>query len=207
MLSTFEWAIAAVAVVDAQDRPLFTEVFYSKDDILSLAAPHVQANLVVTHEEELHLQFLMHAALDVCHERASTRYVSSSSVASSSAMMVNSPGGGGAAAETPAPPSMSRTSGAADVRFFDRLLEETNRCVHGFQSASGIRVLLVTLGEAPRDAVLPICRSVYELASSTMCAPFRSISTDSLHTSRKFISGLQATIGPFTATSRSGRSV
>jgi hypothetical protein len=204
-MNSFEWAIAAVAVVDAQDRPLFTEVFYSRDEILSLAAPHVQANLVVTREEELHLQFLMHAALDVCHERASTRYVSSSSVASSSSAMVSSPGGVGGA-DVPVPASMSRTTGAADVRFFDRVLEESSRCVHGFQSASGIRVLLVTIGEAPRDAVLPICRSVYELASSTMCAPFRSIATDSLHTSRKFMSGLQATIGPFTATSRSGRS-
>lgn len=201
-MNIFDWAIAAVCVIDAHDRPLYTDVFFSREEVLQLSAPTVQGNLVVSREDELHLQFLMHAALDVCHERASSRYLSTSVSGGSMSPPHHYP-----SSDSSPPPasSLGRTSGAADVRFLDRVLEEGSRCVHGFQSASGIRVLLVTIGEAPRDAVLPLCRSVYELASSALCAPFRSFVSDSLHTSRKFVTGLQATVGPFTATSRSGR--
>jgi hypothetical protein len=46
---------------------------------------------------------------------------------------------------------------------------------YGFCSATGIRTLLVTVGsDAPADAMVPLCRALYENASAALCNPFRS---------------------------------
>lgn len=194
-MNPFEWAVAAVAVVDQEQRPLYTECFFSREEVANLPAPLVQVNLLVSRDDELHLHFMLHAALDLCADRANGKYLSQ--------------GGGGVAAVTTADGSSigpsTRTSGAGDVRFLDRLLDEGWFSVHGFQSASGIRVLLATVGDAPRDAVLPLCRSVYEQASIALCCPFR-VPGEPLDHSRQFVNGVMNIVGPFSATARSAKS-
>lgn len=65
---------------------------------------------------------------------------------------------------------------ATDVRFMGRLVQSHRFVSYGFCSATGVRTVLVTVGaaEAPPDAMLPLCRAIYEAASAAMCNPFRT---------------------------------
>mmetsp|Transcript_7306 Transcript_7306/g.8235 ORF Transcript_7306/g.8235 Transcript_7306/m.8235 type:complete len:209 (+) Transcript_7306:70-696(+) len=206
-MNPFDWAVAGVAIVGSNDKPMFTKIFFSRSEVARLPAAPIQAQLHLSDSEELQIQFLMHAALDLLSEKVSQRAVASSSSSSSAAasgssggVLLGSGGGGGG----------SISGGAADVRFLDKLMEEGSVAIHGFQSASGIRVLLATLGEAPRDAVLPLCRTIYEAASMAICNPFfQSISGDlcggGLEDSVGFRDTLERTVGPYSVTSRSTR--
>lgn len=66
-------------------------------------------------------------------------------------------------------------SPTTDARFLGKLLESHRMRSYGFCSATGIRTLLVTVGsDAPADAMVPLCRALYESASAALCNPFRS---------------------------------
>ncbi|KPI88607.1 hypothetical protein ABL78_2275 [Leptomonas seymouri] len=66
-------------------------------------------------------------------------------------------------------------SPTTDARFLGKLLESYRMRSYGFCSATGIRTLLVTVGsDAPADAMVPLCRTLYESASAALCNPFRS---------------------------------
>ena len=66
-------------------------------------------------------------------------------------------------------------SPTTDARFLGKLLESHRMRSYGFCSATGIRTLLVTVGsDAPADAMVPLCRALYENASAALCNPFRS---------------------------------
>lgn len=78
----------------------------------------------------------------------------------------------GAAAAANAARLLSPTT---DARFLGKLLESHRMRSYGFCSATGIRTLLVTVGsDAPADAMVPLCRALYESASGALCNPFRS---------------------------------
>ncbi|CCW65105.1 unnamed protein product [Phytomonas sp. EM1] len=62
-----------------------------------------------------------------------------------------------------------------DIRFLGKLIHSYRFLSYGFCSATGITTLLVTVGsEAPPDAVVPLCRAIYECASAALCNPFRT---------------------------------
>lgn len=172
------WAIAAVCVTERSNRPIYTACFYSRQPAAPLAAPSTQMTLFTSIDDELQLHFLMNAALDVCDEKV--------------------------AARTPAPGegSKGQASGMTDVRYLEVLQEDDRFRVHGFQSASGVRVLLVTVGDAPRDAVLPFSRSIYEAVSVAWCSPFRE-RTATLHQSRRFENEVQRILDGSTVSARS----
>ncbi|KAG5476217.1 hypothetical protein LSCM4_05196 [Leishmania orientalis] len=66
-------------------------------------------------------------------------------------------------------------SPTTDARFLGKLLESHRMRSYGFRSATGIHTLLVTVGgDAPADAMVPLCRALYECASAALCNPFRS---------------------------------
>lgn len=67
------------------------------------------------------------------------------------------------------------TGGTSDVRFLGKLIESHRMRSYGFYSATGIRTLLVTVGcDAPADAMVPLCRALYESASAALCNPFNT---------------------------------
>ncbi|CCW70712.1 unnamed protein product [Phytomonas sp. Hart1] len=64
---------------------------------------------------------------------------------------------------------------STDIRFLGKLIHSYRFLSYGFCSATGITTLLVTVGsEAPSDAVIPLCRAIYECASAALCNPFRT---------------------------------
>lgn len=81
-----------------------------------------------------------------------------------------------AAAGTAQPsPTARLVTSATDARFTGKLIHSHRFFSYGFCSATGIKTLLVTVGcEAPQDAVLPLCRAIYEAASAALCNPFRT---------------------------------
>lgn len=99
------------------------------------------------------------------HVRPSSQ---TSAVASANASITSA-----SAAPPPPPPSQRLVTSATDVRFTGKLIQSHRFLSYGFCSATGIKTLLVTVGcEAPQDAVLPLCRAIYEAASAALCNPF-----------------------------------
>ncbi|KAI5685571.1 Sedlin [Leishmania braziliensis] len=66
-------------------------------------------------------------------------------------------------------------SPTTDARFLGKLLDSHRMRSYGFRSVTGVHTLLVTVGsDAPADAMVPLCRALYECASAALCNPFRS---------------------------------
>lgn len=78
-----------------------------------------------------------------------------------------------AASTEHARPKLTSTS---DPRYLGVVLQDYRFTCYAFVTVSRLTVVLVSVGyvEAPGDAVMPLCRAVYEAASMAMCNPFRT---------------------------------
>jgi hypothetical protein len=147
------WAIAAVFVVDHTQRPVYHRVFFSpQSDGASPAYQAVFQKLWVSPSDELRIHFLAFSSIDMFEEKSEAKRASGSTES-----------------------SHARQGGVNDGRFMDKLLDDGRFRAFGFQGATATKVILVTLGDAPRDAVVPLCRSCLEAATLAMCDPFRDI--------------------------------
>ncbi|CAG9576514.1 conserved hypothetical protein [Leishmania major strain Friedlin] len=201
-MSLETWAVAAVAIVDVEGTPLLLRTYTSPKDVLDSPAAPLHAHLYVGPEDTIKLHFVLFASLDRCEDMRETAALPSMGAAApSSAALV---GGGTEASlvanksgessttevgclvvrTSPATASMMNASAAnaarlisptTDARFLGKLLESYRMRSYGFRSATGIHTLLVTVGgDAPADAMVPLCRALYECASAALCNPFRS---------------------------------
>ncbi|KAG8346103.1 hypothetical protein TRVL_03073 [Trypanosoma vivax] len=159
------WAVAAVALFSRDAKPLFIRTFTSPREVLDHPEAEACANLYVGEEDVVRINLLLFSSLDRCNEIVRKRQKkqqrdqqdgSSESRESSSTQR-----------------SIARMSAGTDARFLGKLMRSYMFTTYGFQSASGIRTLLAVVGDAPVDAVLPLCRSTYEAASAALCNPFR----------------------------------
>ncbi|CAJ1989778.1 Sedlin N-inal conserved region containing protein [Leishmania donovani] len=201
-MSLETWAVAAVAIVDVEGTPLLLRTYTSPKDVLNSPAAPLHAHLYVGPEDVIKLHFVLFASLDRCEDmREMAALPSTGAAAPSSAALVgggteaslvsNKSGessitevGGVVAGATPATASMANAPAAntarlisptTDARFLGKLLESHRLRSYGFRSATGIHTLLVTVGsDAPADAMVPLCRALYECASAALCNPFRS---------------------------------
>jgi hypothetical protein len=183
-----DWAVAAVAVVGRGSRPLFTQCFFSPADVLGDPFASTSSLLSVTPADELQLHFLMHSSLDLCDEKVNAKAPHSSQQQPHDA----------SGSPTPARPTLNSSS---DARFLDKVIQTNRWTVHAFHSCTAVRVLLVSVGDAPREAVQPLCRHLYETASTALCNPFRELD-DPLGNPR-FVSSVNAIVFPYSATCRS----
>ena len=168
---------------------MFTQCFFSPADVLSDPFSATSTLLSVTSADELQLHFLMHSSLDICDEKVAAKIPQS----------VNHDAANTAAGSPqPARPFSNSTS---DARFLDKVFQTNRWSVHAFHSCTAVRVLLVTVGDAPRDAVQPLCRHIYESASTALCNPFREL--DDPLGSARFVASVNNIVYPFSVTSRS----
>ncbi|KAG5476491.1 hypothetical protein LSCM1_04203 [Leishmania martiniquensis] len=207
-MSLETWAVAAVAIVDAEGMPLLLRTYTSPKEVLNSAAAPLHAHLYVGPEDVIKLHFVLFASLDRCEEMRARAALSPTRIASSSPRSIMGGGTedlliGTKSGETSItePPSAAATifpalansslttsvlnasaankarliSPTTDSRFLGKLLESHRMRSYGFRSVTGIHTLLVTVGgEAPADAMVPLCRAVYECSSAALCNPFRS---------------------------------
>ncbi|GET89553.1 hypothetical protein, conserved [Leishmania tarentolae] len=196
------WAVAAVAIIDVEGTPLLLRTYTSPKDVLNSAEAPLHAHLYVGPEDVIKLQFVLFASLDRCEDMckiealpstsfsapASTALVGvdaeASIVANKRCESLTTDAGGLVVDTSEATAStvkgsavnMSRLmSPTTDARFLGKLLESHRMRSYGFRSVTGILTLLVTVGgDAPADAIVPLCRALYECASAALCNPFRS---------------------------------
>ncbi|CBZ28011.1 conserved hypothetical protein [Leishmania mexicana MHOM/GT/2001/U1103] len=201
-MSLETWAVAAVAIVDVEGTPLLLRTYTSPKDVLNSPAAPLHAHLYVGPEDVIKLHFVLFASLDRCEDMREMAALPSTGVAapSSTALMgggteaslvANKNGessgaevGGLVVGTSSVTASMVNASAAntarlisptTDARFLGKLLESHRMRSYGFRSATGIHTLLVTVGgDAPADAMVPLCRALYECASAALCNPFRS---------------------------------
>lgn len=189
-MSGGDWAVAALAVVGRGSKPIFTKCFFSPLDVLNDPCVLTSMLFSVAPADELQLQFLMHSSLDICDEKLAAKPSQSSNA--------NSFDSG-----SPQPAAGAhRSTPGTDSRFLDKLLQTSKWTAHGFHSCTSIRIILVTMGEAPREAVHPLCRHVYETVSTALCNPFRDLD-DSLEGNAKFRKLIDSILYQFSATARS----
>ncbi|KAH9577766.1 hypothetical protein LSM04_003185 [Trypanosoma melophagium] len=166
------WAVAALALFGRHATPLIIRTFTSPREVLEHPEAATCANLYVGEEDVVRLHFLLFSSLDRCddvaqeHQRQEQQKQQlQQQQQNSSKTLQTGPGSHRAAV---------RVSAGADVRFLGKLIRNHMFTSFGFQSASGIRTILAIVGDAPLDAVLPLCRSTYEAASAALCNPFRT---------------------------------
>ncbi|KEG12463.1 hypothetical protein DQ04_01691010 [Trypanosoma grayi] len=155
-----KWAVAALALFGRGGAPLIMRTFTSPREVLDNAEAATCANLRVGEDDVVRLHFLLFSSLDRCDDIVRKRQQQGGSQQQQ---------GGPGVAKT-----LVRVSAGADVRFLGKLMRCHMFTSYGFQSASGIRTILAIVGDAPLDAVLPLCRSTYEVASAALCNPFRT---------------------------------
>ncbi len=204
-----DWAVAAVAIVGRGSRPLFTQCYFSPADVLGDPVAAVSALLPVTAADELQLHFLMHSSLDLCDEKVAAKVPSAQHHSNPQQQLQQqalhsnaegSSGGGGGSSISPQP-SRPTTNSSSDARFLDKVIQTSRWTVHAFHSCTAVRVLLVTAGDAPREAVQPLCRHLHEASSTALCNPFREL--DDPLGSTRFVSAVNNILLPYSATSRS----
>ncbi|KAK7194357.1 Sedlin, N-terminal conserved region containing protein [Novymonas esmeraldas] len=196
------WAVAALAVVDSEGTPLLLRTYTSPKEVLNAAAAPLHAHLYVGPEDVIKLHFVLFASLDRCEEMrdlavpsplmavrgvggeasrtaakadGAATFGTSSATGSAAVTANNSLTASALNASSVAGNAARLMSPTTDARFLGKLLESHRLRSYGFRSATGIHTLLVTVGgDAPADAVVPLCRAVYECASAALCNPFRS---------------------------------
>ena len=166
------WNLVALAVVSTSNRPLLSQLFLSE---------------AATRHDELNLQFLLHSSLDVCDERVDARVrrdlaqsanarntvAAGASIGGAAGASVSGSGAGPSSANNSRPTTMSYVeSSKQSPCFLDKLLQSQRFWTWGYQSASGIRVLAVTHGDAPREALHQILKQTYESVSVALSNPF-----------------------------------
>lgn len=184
--------MAAVAVMDRQGRPLLLRTYASPDSVLSSPNCPYQAHLLVNGTTDiLKIQFLLFSSLDRAQDIVASqelavkerrlgagataplevRQLSTyNTVYSDAASAADSNNNNNASSNNN---SSSPSKAARDQRFMGKLVQSGRFTSYGFRSASGLHTLLVTVGaEAPRDAMAPLSKSVYDAASSALCNPF-----------------------------------
>ncbi|KAG5501971.1 hypothetical protein JKF63_04242 [Porcisia hertigi] len=207
-MSLEAWAVAAVAIVDAEGTPLLLRTYTSPKDVLNSPAAPLHAHLYIGPEDVIKLHFALFASLDRCEEMHDTSAPLLPEVSASPSMTLATSGtetllvatksGEASLAETRSAvlgtslatvntsltASMVNASAAntarlisstTDARYLGKLLESYRMRSYGFCSVTGIHTLLVTVGgDAPADAIVPLCRALYECASAALCNPFRT---------------------------------
>lgn len=187
------WAVAALLIVDRAGTPLIWRTYTTSSDVLKTPGAPLQVHLYVGPEDITTLQFLLYASLDRCEELSSAI-----KAAREKAGTTSSRGAKGEAPssqvtsvnpyeaqmhdleDTPIPQSANTTTArgvtlGADVRFVGKLIQTHRFASYGFASATKIRTVVVTVGgDAPQDAMVPLCRAMYEYASAALCNPFRT---------------------------------
>lgn len=188
------WAVAAVAIMDDEGTPLLLRTFCSPPSVLTSPQSPLQAHLYVGGDDIVKLHFLLFSSLDRCEQlwRASRQRARNETLAATAEAAAKNkrpprPATLPNSAENPYDsvtiyPQESSSAGgraavssASDVRYVGKLMESYRFTSYGFCSATGIKTLLVATGaEVPPDAMVPLCRAVYEAASSALCNPFRT---------------------------------
>ncbi|ORC92871.1 uncharacterized protein TM35_000021970 [Trypanosoma theileri] len=162
------WAVAALAIFGRHATPLIIRTFTSPREVLEHPEAATSANLYVGEEDVVRLHFLLFSSLDRCDDVAQEHQRQEQQKQQQQNSSKTAQGGPGSHR------TAVRVSAGADVRFLGKLVRNHMFTSYGFQSASGIRTILAIVGDAPLDAVLPLCRSTYEAASAALCNPFRT---------------------------------
>nr|CCC92684.1 conserved hypothetical protein [Trypanosoma congolense IL3000] len=154
------WAVAAIALFSHDGKPLIVRTFTSPSSGSGNQITPKNGGVYVSEEDVMRLHVLIMSSLDRCEEIVLERR----------SQHQNSPEKSCEGASSPR--STARVSAGADARFLGKLIRSYMFTTYGFQSASGIRTILAVVGDAPLDAVLPLCRTTYEAASAALCNPF-----------------------------------
>lgn len=133
-------------------------------------------------DDELQIHFLLHASLDVCDEYVMARSLDG---AQSNLVGATPPAQGSIPKAPPSfdmqaqgtTASLPSQQQALDPRFMGKLLTSHRWASYGFQTNSGLRVLVVTLGEGPLSEISFLCTKIYEIVSHCVCNPFYPTST------------------------------
>ncbi|EAN76360.1 Sedlin, N-terminal conserved region containing protein, putative [Trypanosoma equiperdum] len=160
MSTAQSWAVAALALFSGDGKPLIIRTFTSPNSGHGGVPAVCRGGVFVGEEDVMRLHVLILSSLDRCDEIVQERRKQ---------QMANVEKSGDGSAS---PRGSARVTAGADVRFLGKLIRSYTFTTYGFQSASGIRTVLAVVGDAPLDAVLPLCRSTYEAASAALCNPF-----------------------------------
>lgn len=184
MSYTDTWAVAALAIVDAAGAPLLLRTYNSPEAVLNDPRSPLQAHLYVGPADIIKLHFLLFSSLDRCEERwaASKKLTSSSPVIRGGLTATSRSTREGTGGTSPGPATGNGSAAqprlvtsTTDIRYMGKLIHSYRFQSHGFCSTTGIKTILATVGtKAPQDAIVPLCRAIYECASAALCNPFHT---------------------------------